>query len=365
MSASQIRQLSDEIDLKVQVGEIVAGINISNDIINGARIEITGDTNFTDDVTMDGGVIRSSTGTIENPIPYSEINLNAGTFSLGDGALTFDPINGLEVDGTVSAGNVKTGAMEGLNMELDLDAGDMTFVDGDPLSPTYGNTLVLNRGQIAFWNALVGRYLKFFNEGLVITPDVGNTGVNANTGLVLEGAVGAVKYFDFRDFDFGSGIYEGEYFTRFVSEGGVFRFHGARTEFHTAQDGLGNFNLNGDAPFGVAKAAEFNVTSSRDYKKEIEDYTDVAMDLINGTKVRSYYLNEDVSGVDPKRIGLIVQESPLEIISLIGGDSIDSYEMSSLLWKGVQELSTELTNTKQELADLKALLVANGTIPAT
>ena len=129
MSASQIRQLSDEIDLKVQVGEIVAGINISNDIINGARIEITGDTNFTDDVTMDGGVIRSSTGTIENPIPYSEINLNAGTFSLGDGALTFDPINGLEVDGTVSASNVKTGTMEGLNMATDLDKGKQTFID--------------------------------------------------------------------------------------------------------------------------------------------------------------------------------------------------------------------------------------------
>ena len=76
-------------------------------------------------------------------------------------------------------------------------------------------------------------------------------------------------------------------------------------------------------------------------------------------------MNEDISGVDPKRIGLIVQESPLEIVNLNGGDSIDTYEMSSLLWKGVQELSTELTNTKQELADLKELLVANGTIPAT
>ena len=75
-SASQIRQLSDEIDLRVQLGEIIAGINLSNDIINGARIEITGDTIFKDDVIMDSGVIKSGDGDIE-------IDLNNGTINLG------------------------------------------------------------------------------------------------------------------------------------------------------------------------------------------------------------------------------------------------------------------------------------------
>ena len=75
-SASQIKQLSDEIDLRVQLGEIIAGINISNDVINGARIEITGDTIFKDDVIMDSGVIRSGDGDIE-------IDINNGTINLG------------------------------------------------------------------------------------------------------------------------------------------------------------------------------------------------------------------------------------------------------------------------------------------
>ena len=414
MSASQIRQLSNEIDLRVQTGNLIAAINLSVDPIDGARIEISGDTAFKDDVTMDAGVIKSSLGTVEDPIPYSEINLNAGTFSLGDGALTFNPTDGLTVDGTISAGNVKTGTMEGLNMGIDLDDGELTFVD-----PVTGDTLKLTQGMVAFWNGTVGRYLKYFSEGLVITPAVTNVGVYSNTGLILEGSVGSVKYLDFIDVDFESGIHEDAYRNRWVSEGGVTRLHTTKLEVHQVG------NLSGNAPFGTVEAAifktadganptylhadrweterygnrslvvspngtgglyvsnpaqtafywvnasAFNVTSSRDYKKDIKDYTGSAVDLINGTPVRSYYLNEDVEGLDPKRIGLIVQESPLEIVNLNGGDSIDTYEMSSLLWKGVQELSTELTivkqeltDTKQELADLKALLVANGVIPA-
>lgn len=205
-----------------------------------------------------------------------------------------------------------------------------------------------------------------------------------------------------------------------MAEGGVFRFHANGVEFHEVGDlsntapytfvkaemfktsdvanptylyadrwetirdgnrslvaspnGTGSFNICNPSmtTYYPTNASAFNVTSSIEFKKEIEDWVGNAVDIINTTPVRSYYLNEDISGVDPKRIGLIVQESPMEIVNLNGGDSIDTYEMTSLLWKGVQELSTEITNTKQELtdtkqelADLKALLVANGVIPAS
>ncbi|SLM90068.1 Phage minor structural protein  len=100
------------------------------------------------------------------------------------------------------------------------------------------------------------------------------------------------------------------------------------------------------------RASAFTVSSSRDYKKNIEEYTGDALELVNGTRVAQYNLNEEDEDVDYKRIGLIVQESPLEIINFIGGDSIDLYEMTSLLWKSVQELDTKnkvLENEKNSL----------------
>ena len=102
-----------------------------------------------------------------------------------------------------------------------------------------------------------------------------------------------------------------------------------------------------------ANCSAFNVASSREFKKAIEDYTGNAIELINGTPVRAYYFNEDIEGVDPKRIGLIVQEAPLEIININGGDSIDMYEMNAVLWKGVQELSAKIEALESRISTLE------------
>ncbi|WP_179107153.1 phage tail protein [Sediminibacillus massiliensis] len=98
---------------------------------------------------------------------------------------------------------------------------------------------------------------------------------------------------------------------------------------------------NGITYMGIA-AAEFVTVSSVYYKKNIEYYTKDAMEMINGTPVRFFHMNEDIEGIDPKRVGLIVQESPVDIVTIKGGDSINLYAMASILWKGSQELSEKI-----------------------
>ena len=98
-------------------------------------------------------------------------------------------------------------------------------------------------------------------------------------------------------------------------------------------------------------------------KKNIEDYEGDALSLVNSTRVAQYNLNDEDEEIDYKRIGLIVQESPLEIINFNGGDSIDLYEMASILWKSVQELDAknkalekEKNNLNERLSKIESLL---------
>ena len=400
MSASQIRQLSDEIDLKVQVGEIVAGINISNDIINGANIEITGDTNFTDDVTMDGGVIRSSTGTSENPIPYSEINLNAGTFSLGDGALTFDPINGLEVDGTVSASNVKTGAMEGLNMATDLDKGTQTFID-----PVSGDKLIFEKGMTSYQIGTETYYLSYESNGLTLRAAPDNIGNGLNTGMTM---IGNKTYFDFlksgstNDYDARiiyneddlpnalqirntlGGIYLRlagsipvrilDNYVSFVTgtNSTTFQADGFLRSGHIAQNttsATSNVHIRSD---GIM----FMIGSASKYKSDIQSlenevgYSKRILELHPKSWIdKGEQERDDVRGryygviaEDVEALGLSEYTTKNENGEL---ESVQYDRLWTLLLPVVREQETEIKNLKQELADLKALLVANGTISAT
>lgn len=98
----------------------------------------------------------------------------------------------------------------------------------------------------------------------------------------------------------------------------------------------------GNITYKPITASEFNTASNRELKKNIEDYTGNATELINDTPVRHYHLQADVDEVDPKRVGLIVQESPMDIVNVNGGDSINIYAMASVLWKFAQEASARL-----------------------
>ena len=86
------------------------------------------------------------------------------------------------------------------------------------------------------------------------------------------------------------------------------------------------------------------LTSSRDKKKNIEDYTESALSEICSTPIRQYHLKTDLDK-ELKRIGVILQEAPLNAIDL-GGEGVDLYQMITMSWKAIQELKEEINNLK-------------------
>ena len=285
-------------------------------------------------------------------------------------------------------------------MWLNLVTGEMQFTN-----PNNGDVLVLDQGEIMFQNDNNTRHLQYTSEGIRIIPGQSNVGTNLNSSIRMHGGVTYIDFFpgtghgDYEETDHRARIEsDGEHLnlrTAFGESVNVIDWTGTPRPIkvgsvtinnatyptyiwanHWETPREGNRDLivspNGTGKFKVCTpdessyyaiwASSFDVSSSIEFKKEIENYSGNAIELINGTPVRLYYLNEDVEGVDIKRLGLIVEESPLEIINVNGGKTIDLYEMTSLLWKGTQELSLELNQTKQELADLKTLLTNKGVI---
>lgn len=313
------------------------------------------------------------------------------------GTIDFANIQAINID----ANAISTGTLTGANMWLNLITGIMQFIN-----PDNGQTLDLDQAKIIFGAGTTGeRILEYTSEGLRMRPGPSNTGTNLNTSLRLHGGV---TYIDFFPGD-GDGDYNetdprarvetnGQYINlktaygesvrvvdwagnpRPIKVGSItidnptYPVYFWANHWETPRDGNRDLiaSPNGTGKFKVCTPDEtayyalwgssFDVSSSIEFKKAIEDYTGNATDLINSTPVRLYHLKEDVEGVDFKRLGLVVQEAPVEIVNTDGGKTIDLYEMASLLWKGNQELSAELTETKRELADLKSLLAEKGVI---
>ena len=284
------------------------------------------------------------------------------------------------------------GTLTGANMWLNLITGIMQFIN-----PDNGQTLDLDQAKIIFGAGTTGeRILEYTSEGLRMRPGPSNTGTNLNTSLRLHGGV---TYIDFFPGD-GDGDYNetdprarvetnGQYINLKTAYGESVRVvdwagnprpikvgsitidnpnypvyfwanhwetpRDGNRDLIASPNGTGKFKVTtpDETAFYAVWASSFDVSSSRDFKKDIKDYLGNATSLIDDTPVRTYYLNEDVEGVDVKRIGLIVQESPLEIVNTDGGQTIDLYQMASLLWKGNQELSSKINDLEARLAALK------------
>lgn len=103
------------------------------------------------------------------------------------------------------------------------------------------------------------------------------------------------------------------------------------------------------------------VTSSRERKKNIDLYKRSSLSDIISTNIYTYHLNEDLNE-EMKRIGIIVQDAPVDAVDL-SGVGIDLYQMCTMSWKAIQELNnkielitTELVTVKEENNELKKML---------
>ncbi|MEK7208017.1 MAG: immunoglobulin-like domain-containing protein, partial [Patescibacteria group bacterium] len=128
---------------------------------------------------------------------------------------------------------------------------------------------------------------------------------------------------------------------------------------------------------GDAAATSFVNLSSREYKKDIEYYDDEdkrsVLEKIKSTGVATYYYNGEACGTVhdtnatnggandtntegcQKRLGLIAEEAPLEVLSA-NRKGVDIYKLSTFILAGVQELAKRLEAVELRVTKIEELL---------
>lgn len=324
-SQSQISQLADNINLKVDTGDVINQINIDPKgvIISGKKISLDGDVSVLPGFKLKAETINGGTFNGNSFIKAIDIRTNDGNLpieikgksSIDDAGIIIEQ----KTKDTTSGGIISDSRSilnNGLTVGTALDAanGDRRIDYTKDYSQVSSsgvitpNVVRTSDRALPYWNATGSG--DFSKESALIANGISVTGANFYIGVKTE--------------------------TRIVDEKG---------------------NVSGQTlTYKPIRASAFTVASSRDVKKNIEDWTGDALKLVNGTRVTEYHLKDENEEIDYKRIGLIVQESPLEIINFIGGDSIDLYEMASILWKSVQELDAKNKALENEKNDLNERL---------
>lgn len=327
-AVASIENLGDELSLKVSKGEVVSEINLSEEgvRIKGDKIGLDGDVTVSEGFKLKADVFEGETFRGNSFIKAIDLKNEAGHNVTGESSIddegiiitqkTKDPVSGANLSETRSILN------NGINI-------------GTPLDYSNGDKSIDYKKE----------YSQLGKFGLV-TPNIARTSDRATP--YWNGKGGG---------DFST---EGALKANGITPSATHFYIGVPGEVRIVDE---KGNTTAGLTYKPIRASAFTVASSRDYKKNIEEYTGDALELVNGTRVTQYNLNDEDENVDYKRIGLIVQESPLEIINFDGGDSIDLYEMTSLLWKSVQELDAknkvlekEKNNLDERLSKIESLL---------
>ena len=123
--------------------------------------------------------------------------------------------------------------------------------------------------------------------------------------------------------------------------GGYNRRNGAvwQVRWRSSQDeSLRRLEVNSE---GVLVQGEFNNTSSIEYKTNVTDYEEKALDVINELEVVNYQMKEDIKrGINKVHTGFISENSPA--IASDDGKTINIFKLLSLNTKAIQELHKEL-----------------------
>jgi hypothetical protein len=152
-----------------------------------------------------------------------------------------------------------------------------------------------------------------------------------------------------------------------------------------AIDGFGAINIGNVAtssPQGLLNVAGnvaaqgFVNISTREEKTNIEYYTldqyDQALAEIMGAKVAAYdYVNDESRSSTPqkgvelqnKRLGLIAEEAPSEVLSA-DGKGVDLYKMVSLAWAGIKAQQNQIDQLKMDMEEIR-ILTSNFQLPTS
>lgn len=188
---------------------------------------------------------------------------------------------------------------------------------------------------------------------ITLTAEVGNALIRSMTGdIVLSGntvkASGGLEgrlrhtngYMEVASFSSGYGTGQAELW---------YDANGRRLQISSRNSGdTGARDINVHAYNFVGR---LNGTSSIKFKRNVEDYTENALEKINASRVRTYNYTYDKD--EDRHVGIIIEENaPKEIVSL-EGETVDIYGMVSMSWRAIQQLSEENKSLKKEKTAMK------------
>ena len=102
-------------------------------------------------------------------------------------------------------------------------------------------------------------------------------------------------------------------------------------------------NANGTASYaGQITALSFETQSALALKKDVEVFTESALDILSKVQVFQYKYKADPR--ESTRIGIVADYVPNELISGKEHDHADLANLVGLLLKGLQELAQKVTN---------------------
>jgi hypothetical protein len=96
-----------------------------------------------------------------------------------------------------------------------------------------------------------------------------------------------------------------------------------------------------DTAYVDTVSKNYQTISKREYKKNIFSYEGSGLQAILTTPIRTYHYLDELDEEFP-HIGVIVDESPVEIIDL-RGEGVNAYSMASLAFKAIQEEDEKVT----------------------
>lgn len=254
---------------------------------------------------------------------------------------------------TVVGQTIYTAATNGLQMSLNPATNGQWFSIWNPIAGRY--SLALGRFATAsealelraYWDKFTirtGRSAGALNADVnIVTNDAHTAGISSNINLSPDTTTGGVTNINSNlfiippqantvklGFRFDASVNAGINWADLIKL--KFMSDGSSLMVRTADD----------TAYKPIYASAFNVGSETDYKEDIKDYTEKALEHVKGTKVRTYKVkkNEELG----QEIGLIREDAPEGIQQ---NDSISLYGMVSMLWKAVQELSEQVESLKQ------------------
>jgi Siphovirus protein of unknown function (DUF859)/Chaperone of endosialidase len=307
-------------------------------------------------------------------VKFSVDNNGNGEFAGGlklNGQLTFTGATNVIDTGSSSGaiidqyGNIKAKSTMSSGGYWHLDNVDGTQLikvywgsspSGIEISPQGGALSIIGNGG---WNTkLVGTdhvYIQFYSKG---------TG-QPRSGYLGYGSAGTntmTLYNEIGDLQLRS--YGGSTFT-FKYLGGHNGLQGAgRAHLKWLSSGdVIQIRNSSDSAYAEIQASAFTVASKREFKTNIKEFNDSALDKVKSTKIYKYNYKNEVEKRDEngniiskksekeakklERLGLIYEESPQELKQ--AEDGIDLYSMTAILWKAVQELSEQVDYLKDKI----------------